>query len=338
MTTNPPTPQRPAAAPGASAPMAFLSMAPGAAIAVAAKGLTKHFGNFEAVGGIDFDVYEGECFGLLGPNGAGKSTTIRMICCLTGRTAGSLSVLGIPAEPGQRAIKSQLGVVSQEDYLDPALTVRENIEIHGRFYGLSPQVASERAAELLEFMQLDGKAGQQVRALSGGMRRRLVIARALMGRPRLLVLDEPTTGLDPQARILVWRKVRELKAQGVTVLLTTHYMDEAQRLCDRLVVIDHGHILEAGRPRELIERLVGRECLECPDLDAAAAEQLAAALSPEDEAWHEWQGDSWVLFSPNLARILDRWVAAAIAPPLSYRRPAGLEDVFLRLTGRELRD
>ena len=308
------------------------------AVAVSARGLTKQFGNFEAVAGMDFDVYEGECFGLLGPNGAGKSTTIRMICCLTARTAGSLTVLGEPAAPGQRTIKGQLGVVSQEDYLDPALTVRENIEIHGRFYGQSPEVATLRATELLEFMQLDGKTNEQVRSLSGGMRRRLVIARALMGRPRLLVLDEPTTGLDPQARILVWRKVRELKAEGVTVLLTTHYMDEAQRLCDRLVVIDHGRILESGRPRELILRLVGRECLECPDIAPAVVDGLTATLRPEDQAWHEWQSDSWVLFSPNLSAILDRWDTAGIAPSLAYRRPAGLEDVFLRLTGRELRD
>ncbi len=305
---------------------------------VSARGLTKRFGSFEAVAGIDFDVYEGECFGLLGPNGAGKSTTIRMICCLAALTAGSLTVLGEPAAPGQRTIKAQLGVVSQEDYLDPALTVRENIEIHGRFYGLSPEVATLRAAELLAFMQLEGKTHEQVRSLSGGMRRRLVIARALMGKPRLLVLDEPTTGLDPQARILVWRKLRELKAEGVTVLLTTHYMDEAQRLCDRLVIIDHGRILESGRPRELILRLVGAECLECPDIAPALVDGLMATLRPEDQAWHEWQSDSWVLFSPNLSSILDRWAAADLAPPLSYRRPTGLEDVFLRLTGRELRD
>ncbi len=307
-------------------------------VTVSARGLTKRFGNFEAVARLDFDVYEGECFGLLGPNGAGKSTTIRMICCLTARTAGSLTVLGESAVPGQRRIKAQLGVVSQEDYLDPALTVRENIEIHGRFYGLGPAAARERATELLEFMQLDGKSGEQVRTLSGGMRRRLVIARALMGKPRLLVLDEPTTGLDPQARMLVWRKVRELKAEGVTVLLTTHYMDEARRLCDRLVVIDRGRILESGAPWDLILRLVGRECLECPEIAPAAADALVGTLLPEDQAWHEWQSDSWVLFSPNLPAILRRWEATGIAPALSYRRPAGLEDVFLRLTGRELRD
>lgn len=307
-------------------------------IAVSARGLTKRFGTFEAVHGIDFDVYEGECFGLLGPNGAGKSTTIRMICCLTGLSEGTLTVFDQPATPGSRAIKAGLGVVSQEDYLDPALTVRENIEIHGRFYGLTPAVAAERASELLTFMQLDGKAEEQVRALSGGMRRRLVIARALMGRPRLLVLDEPTTGLDPQARILVWKKVRELKADGVTVLLTTHYMDEAERLCDRLVVIDHGRILESGRPRELIRRVVGDECLECPGLDPADADRLIQALLPEDHAWHEWQSESWVLFAPDVGRVLDHWREAGIAIPTSYRRPAGLEDVFLRLTGRELRD
>lgn len=304
--------------------------------AIRVSDLVKRYGDFEAVHGVSFAVHEGECFGLLGPNGAGKSTTIRMMCCLATISGGSIEVFGHRASPGNPAIKRQIGVVAQDDNLDPDLTVKENIEIQGRFYGLSAGEARARAEELLVWMQLQTKTNDQVRALSGGMRRRLVIARALMARPRLLVLDEPTTGLDPQARQLVWAKVRELKSQGVTVLLTTHYMDEAERLADRLVIMDHGNILEEGTPFEVIERVVGTECLEFFSITADDQTRLAASL--DDQVFAEWQGDSWAVFGRDLDRLIGRWEADGRPIPRFYRRRAGLEDVFLRLTGRDLRE
>lgn len=304
---------------------------------VIAEEIVKRYGTFDAVNHIDFRIAQGECFGLLGPNGAGKSTTIRMICCLTDCTSGSLTVLGEHAHSGNRVIKRQLGVVSQDDYLDPALTVRENAELHGRFYGLDFREARQRANELLAFMQLDSKANEQVRALSGGMRRRLVIARALMGSPRLLILDEPTTGLDPQARILVWAKVRELRAQGVTILLTTHYMDEAERLADHLVVIDHGSVLERGTPRELINRVVGHDCLEIPDDSEATILDLQESIG-KDRLWVDRQGDQLLVFSDHMDDIVRVLSDCHLMPNQYYRRRASLEDVFLRLTGRDLRE
>ena len=304
---------------------------------IEAEQLVKRYGDFEAVHGIDFSVAEGSCFGLLGPNGAGKSTTIRMICCLAEVSAGRLTVLGHDAHPGNLTIKRQLGVVSQEDYLDPSLTVRENVELHGRFYGMGYRDAKRRAQDLLVFLQLDEKGGEQVRSLSGGMRRRAVIARALMGRPRLLILDEPTTGLDPQARILVWSKIRELKQDGVTILLTTHYMDEAQRLADDLVVIDHGNILERGTPGDLIARVVGADCLEIAECDPTLGQSLVDH-SQAMGAISDWQGDSLMLFATEMDPIIARLQAEKLLPPQYYRRRASLEDVFLRLTGRDLRE
>lgn len=305
---------------------------------IEARGLTKHYGAFVAVRGIDLDVRAGECFALLGPNGAGKSTTIRMICCLADVTAGSLVVLGEKPYPGNRRLKQKLGVVAQEDYLDPGLTVLENIELHGRFYGLSASEARERALGLLAFLQLDQRQGEQVRALSGGMRRRLVVARALMGRPELLVLDEPTTGLDPQARLLVWAKLRELRSSGVTILMTTHYMDEAERLADRLAIVDHGIVLERGTPSELIDRVVGPDCLEClgvPDEEARVLMDLAESI-PGTRA--ERQGDAVVVYGPDAGYVLEAWREAHREPARYVRRPSGLEDVFLSLTGRDLRE
>ncbi len=304
---------------------------------VSARGLVKRYGSFEAVKGIDFDIAAGECFGLLGPNGAGKSTTIRMICCLTDLTAGNLTVLGQAARPGNRVIKRQLGVVSQDDHLDPSLTVRENAEIHGRFYGLGSRESRARADELLEFMQLEDRENEQVRALSGGMRRRLVIARALMGRPRLLILDEPTTGLDPQARILVWTKIRELRGQGVTVLLTTHYMDEAQRLADHLVVVDHGTVLERGTPHELIRRVVGDDCLEIPDVGDDRIAGIRSILS-EFPGWMDYQAGALLIYSDAMDDLVEALHGRGLMPRTYYRRRASLEDVFLKLTGRELRE
>ncbi len=307
------------------------------AAVIVAENLVKRYGDFEAVHGIDFSVAEGACFGLLGPNGAGKSTTIRMISCLAEISGGRLTVLGHDAHPGNLTIKRQLGVVSQEDYLDPSLTVRENVELHGRFYGMGYRDAKIRADELLVFLQLEEKGSAQVRALSGGMRRRAVIARALMGRPRLLILDEPTTGLDPQARILVWGKIRELKQEGVTILLTTHYMDEAQRLADDLVVIDHGTILERGTPRDLISRVVGTECLEIAECDPHTGKSLAERVHAMG-AVSDWQGDSLMVFSSDMDPVIAQLQEEKVLPPQYYRRRATLEDVFLRMTGRDLRE
>ena len=302
-----------------------------------AENLIKRYGNFEAVHGIDFSVSEGACFGLLGPNGAGKSTTIRMICCLAEISGGRLSVLGHDAHPGNLMIKRQLGVVSQEDYLDPSLTVRENVELHGRFYGMGYRQAKIRAQDLLVFLQLEDKGREQVRSLSGGMRRRAVIARALMGTPRILILDEPTTGLDPQARLLVWSKIRELKQEGVTILLTTHYMDEAQRLADDLVVIDHGRILERGTPDDLIARVVGTDCLEIAECDPSFGQTLVERIHPLGVI-SDWQGDSLMLFSSEMDPVLAQLQKEKWLPTQYYRRRASLEDVFLRLTGRDLRE
>ncbi len=304
---------------------------------VVAQGLRKRYGNFEAVKGIDFSIELGECFGLLGPNGAGKSTTIRMICCLTEVTGGSLAVMGQQAFPGNLTIKRQLGVVSQDDNLDPSLTVRENAEIHGRFYGLPFRESRQRADELLEFMQLESRVDSQVRSLSGGMRRRLVIARALMGRPRLLILDEPTTGLDPQARMMVWAKIRELRTQGVTVLLTTHYMDEAERLADHLLVMDQGLILERGTPAELIQRVVGEDCLEIRELTDGAMDAICAQLA-DYSAYLERQVDSLLIYGEEMEAIIESLYGKGLLPRGYYRRRASLEDVFLKLTGKELRD
>ncbi len=305
--------------------------------AVAAEGLEKRYKTFEAVQGINFRSAFGDCFGLLGPNGAGKSTTIRMICCLTDVTAGTLKVLGRDAHPGNREIKRQLGVVSQEDNLDPSLTVRENAEIHGRFYGLGFRQARQRADELLAFMQLESRANEQVRALSGGMRRRLVIARALMGRPRLLVLDEPTTGLDPQARILVWTKIRELRSLGVTILLTTHYMDEAERLADHLVVMDRGTVLERGTPPDLIHRVVGDDCLEIPALERDTKDRISRSLN-ERPVWMDYQAGSLLIYGEDMDQVIEQLHDLRLLPRTYYRRRASLEDVFLKLTGRELRE
>ena len=231
-------------------------------ILIRAKGLRKQFGEFVAVDGIDFELSRGEVFGFLGPNGAGKSSTMRMIGCVSPPSGGELTILGLdPARDGP-AIRARLGVVPQEDTLDVELTVRENLLIYGRYFGLRRDVIAERTAKLLEFVQLTERAGDQVEPLSGGMKRRLTIARSLISEPEILLLDEPTTGLDPQARHVVWDRLYRLKQQGVTLVLTTHYMDEAEQLCDRLVVMDGGKIAAEGSPRELIARYSTAEVLE----------------------------------------------------------------------------
>src|SRR5687768_5815917 len=242
-----------------------------------ARGLTKRFGELTAVDAIDFDVAPGESFGFLGPNGAGKTSAMRMIGCVSPMSAGALRVLGMdPIADGPR-IRARLGVVPQQDTLDTELTVRENLLLYGRYFGLSRAECAKRADELLDFAQLTERAGDQVEHMSGGMKRRLLIARALINEPDLLLLDEPTTGLDPQARHLVWEKLRTLKRQGVTLLLTTHYMDEAAQLCDRLVIMHEGRILVQGSPRELVARETSPQVIEVfepPDLSIPGLRDL----------------------------------------------------------------
>ena len=300
-----------------------------------ARGLTKRFGALTAVDAIDFDVRKGEAFGFLGPNGAGKSSTMRMIGCVSPITDGTLRVLGLdPASDGP-AIRGRLGVVPQLDSLDNELTVRENLIIYGRYFGLSRRDLRARAGELLEFVQLSERANDPVEPLSGGMKRRLTIARSLVNNPDVLLLDEPTTGLDPQARHVVWDRLFRLKQQGVTLVLTTHYMDEAEQLCDRLVIMDQGTIAEEGSPRELIERLSTREVVELrfPGEAPAIGEDLFGELVarvdvlPDRILLYTDDGDALVPLAHE-----------RLSPQSVLVRRSTLEDVFLRLTGRTLID
>lgn len=311
-------------------------MPPIATAAILAEHLTKRYGDLEAVRGIDFSVERGVCFTFLGPNGAGKSSTIRMISCLSPLTSGRLEVLGMPAGIGQRRIKERLGVVSQDDNLDPSLDVKENLLTYARFFGVTGAVAERRALDLLEFMQLGSRTKSLVRELSGGLRRRLVIARSLMNDPDILILDEPTTGLDPQARLMVWTALQGLKDKGTTIVLTTHYMEEAQRLADDVVVMDHGEILARGTTAALVATTVGQEAVELfqdPASDAWLLERLQGVIRLADR-----RGDVLVLYADESGRIADALHRERAAPSRMLVRPANLEDVFLTLTGRELRD
>ena len=300
-----------------------------------AHGLTKRFGALTAVDAIDFDVSKGEAFGFLGPNGAGKSSTMRMIGCVSPVTDGTLRVLGLDPDADGPAIRARLGVVPQLDSLDNELTVRENLIIYGRYFGLSRKDLRLRADELLEFVQLIERANDPVEPLSGGMKRRLTIARSLVNNPDVLLLDEPTTGLDPQARHVVWDRLFRLKQQGVTLVLTTHYMDEAEQLCDRLVIMDQGKIAEAGSPRELIERLSTREVVElrfpgdAPPVDAGLFDGQVARIEvlPDRVLLYTDDGDAIVPVAHEL-----------LGPQSVLVRRSTLEDVFLRLTGRTLVD
>ncbi|MFI1098145.1 ABC transporter ATP-binding protein [Streptomyces sp. NPDC020917] len=290
----------------------------------------------EAVAGIDFRVLRGEAFGFLGPNGAGKSTTMRMIGAVSPVSGGRLRVLGMdPAVHGAR-IRARLGSVPQDDTLDTELTVRENLLVYGRYFGLPRAVVRERAVRLLEFARLEDKADEQVEALSGGMRRRLTIARSLVNDPEILLLDEPTTGLDPQARHLLWERLFRLKQQGVTLLLTTHYMDEAEQLCDRIVVMDHGRIVAEGSPAELIARHCTREVLELrfPDGRHPEFAERFAAIG----ARREVLPDRLLVYADDGEAALAAVHATGAAPQTALVRRAGLEDVFLTLTGRTLVD
>jgi lipooligosaccharide transport system ATP-binding protein len=305
-------------------------------VLIEARALTKRFGHLVAVDGIDFEVLRGECFGLLGPNGAGKTSTIRMICCVSPVTSGRLRVLGMDPAQQPRSIKARLGVVPQDDNLDTDLTVVENLIAYARYFDIAPSVAAERATEVLELMALTGKADEKIDNLSGGMKRRLTVARALVSRPELLVLDEPTTGLDPQARQLFWRKLRQLKREGMTMLLTTHYMEEAAQLCDRVMIMDESRIIARGTPRQLVADVIGREVIEV-HLDERRDQALAGVRSLADGFEVEETEDVLFIFERDghRASSLDLGALEAVSSEVVQRK-ASLEDVFLRLTGREL--
>jgi lipooligosaccharide transport system ATP-binding protein len=306
-------------------------------ILIRARGLTKVFGGFTAVDGIDFELSRGEVFGFLGPNGAGKSSTMRMIGCVSPRSGGELTILGLDPLRDGPAIRARLGVVPQEDTLDVELTVRENLLVYGRYFGLRRDVIRERTAALLDFVQLTERADDEVEPLSGGMKRRLTIARSLISEPEILLLDEPTTGLDPQARHVVWDRLYRLKQQGVTLVLTTHYMDEAEQLCDRLVVMDGGKIAAGGSPRQLIEAYSTAEVLELRfALDEQ--EQAAEKLSDVSAERIEVLADRILLYTADGDATLDSVRARGLEPATSLVRRSTLEDVFLRLTGRRLED
>ncbi|MGD9342950.1 MAG: ATP-binding cassette domain-containing protein [Desulfuromonadales bacterium] len=294
--------------------------------------LRKAYGSLNAVDGISFAVQPGECFGLLGPNGAGKTTTIRMLYGYTPRDAGRLELFGLDIDQHLREIKRRIGICQQEDSLDPDLSVRDNLIGYARYFSIPRQAAQQSADELLEFFALQGRAKNKIMTLSGGLKRRLMLARALVNQPELLILDEPTTGLDPQSRQLLWQKLAELKGRGLTILLTTHYMEEAERLCDRLVIVDHGRILVDGQPRALVREHVGHTVLEIADPDAAVRDFLSGQscrMEDLDRRLLVYLDDGDELFLK-----LTREVRAEGCT----LRPASLEDLFLKLTGRELRE
>jgi lipooligosaccharide transport system ATP-binding protein len=331
-------------------------------VLVRARGLTKRFGDFTAVDGIDFDLIRGEAFGFLGPNGAGKSSTMRMLGCVSPHTHGELTILGGDPVRDGAAIRARLGVVPQEDTLDSELSVRENLLVYGRYFGLPRKLISARTDQLLDFVQLTERADDQVEPLSGGMKRRLTIARSLINDPDILILDEPTTGLDPQARHVVWDRLFRLKQRGVTLILTTHYMDEAEQLCDRLVVMDHGKIAAEGTPRDLIAKYSTPEVLElrfapehwdeavlkvkelqermsAPDTMAAAIGRAPGGYggsSPREMT--VLTADRMLLYAADGDEFLARVHAAGIDPLTELVRRSTLEDVFLHLTGRTLID
>ncbi|WP_034277803.1 ABC transporter ATP-binding protein [Actinospica robiniae] len=310
-------------------------------ILIEAEGLVKTFTKknsepFTAVAGVDFEVRRGEVFGFLGPNGAGKSTTMRMIGCVSPVGGGRLRLFGLDPDTQGPQIRARLGVVPQEDTLDTEMRVRDNLHVYGRYFGLPRAVIQERAERLLEFVQLTDRAGDKVEPLSGGMKRRLTIARALINDPEILILDEPTTGLDPQARHVVWDRLYRLKQQGTTLILTTHYMDEAEQLCDRLVVMDKGRIAAEGSPRDLIERYATRDVLE-----------LRFELGERDQATEKLQGlgerieplpDRVLVYAEDGEGALSEVRRRGLEPVTALVRRSTLEDVFLHLTGRTLVD
>lgn len=306
---------------------------------ILASKLVKKYGDFEAVKGVDFVVRPGECFGLLGPNGAGKTSIVRMIYGFSPVTAGTLKIFGEDIMSRPRAIKARMGVVPQDDDLDPALSVRENMIVYAGYFQIGKDVARKRTEEILTFMDLMDKIDEPVENLSGGLKRRLALGRGLINQPELLLLDEPTTGLDPYARHLVWQRLRKLKEDGATMLLTTHYMDEASQLCDRLIIVFQGEIVEEGQPGALVERHLGREALELgighyPDSLFSDSEHMIRS--------RQRMGDDLVLFTDHGLELMERVSEQASRQQITLRyrrlRPSNLEDVFLQLTGEPLRE
>src|SRR3990170_1135770 len=302
-------------------------------VLIEAENLTKKFGDLVAVGNINFKVFKGECFGFLGPNGAGKTTTMKIVHCVLPLTSGRLTVAGMDVAKNAREIKMMIGVASQEDNLDPDFTVFHNLMVYARYFDIPKEDAQKRAEELLKFVQLEEKRNVIIDQLSAGMKRRLILARALINEPQILILDDPTTGLDPQGRHLIWDKVRRLQRQGVTIVLTTHYMEEAAQLCDRTVIMDNGKIIEEGNPSDLIKKYVGEEVLEV----AYDEEVLKFLRNAFPDARLDVVSDRIQVFSSQ-----PRGVFAQILSKFSFKaamiRDANLEDVFLRLTGRRLRE
>jgi lipooligosaccharide transport system ATP-binding protein len=300
---------------------------------LSAQGLHKSYGDLEVVAGIDLAIPKGECFGLLGPNGAGKTTTLRLLLGLIEPDAGEIAVLGRQVPGDARRARQRMGVVPQMDNLDPDFTVRENLEAYGRYFDIKACEVAARLPELLDFAGLSGRADAKIQTLSGGMKRRLTLARALVNDPEVIFLDEPTSGLDPQARHLMWQGLRRLTAQGKTILLTTHFMDEAERLCDRLAILDRGRIIAEGRPRELIERHIEPSVVE---LYGEEVEAWSAEFGQSLCQRQELVGETLFCYTQDGAPLMQNLKAQ---PGLRYlHRPANLEDVFLKLTGRELRD
>jgi lipooligosaccharide transport system ATP-binding protein len=301
-------------------------------VVVRARGLSKRFDGFTAVDAIDFDVRRGECFGFLGPNGAGKTSTVRMIYGYSPLTGGTLEVFGLDLRTHLREVKARIGVCQQENNLDPDFPVLMNLEVYARYFGLSRSEAARRAEELLDFVALSGRRGDRITELSGGLQRRLVVARALINNPELLILDEPTTGLDPQARHQVWERLDELKGRGLSIALTTHYMDEAATLCDRLVIMDGGRILVEGSPRELVAEHIGADVIEVAKPEEHLLEEVRRrGLS------HEMLTKRLLIYTPD-GENLFRELFGGQCPEGCMLRRATLEDVFLKLTGRELRE
>jgi lipooligosaccharide transport system ATP-binding protein len=301
---------------------------------IIARGLTKVYGEFTAVDGIDFEVRKGEAFGLLGPNGAGKSTTMKMIASVSKRTGGELTILGLDPNKRGPEIRAHLGVVPQQDNLDRELKVHENLFSYGRYFGLSRKFLKAKVEELLEFAQLTEKRNSKAEELSGGMKRRLTIARGLVNEPEILMLDEPTTGLDPQARHILWDRLFRLKEQGVTLVITTHYMDEAEQLCDRLIVMDKGKIMAEGSPADLIKRYASKEVLEVRFGSSKNAEIAEQIKHIGERA--EVLPDRILIYSENGEADLQEIHKLGLEPVTSLVRRSSLEDVFLRLTGRTL--
>ncbi len=299
---------------------------------IEARALTKRFNGNPVIRGIDFSVPTAQCFGFLGPNGAGKTTTLRMILGQSPLGGGSLSVFGLSMPRHGSAVRTRMGVVPQADNLDPDFTVVENLRMYGGYFGVRANVLERRIDELLEFVELADRAQAKIITLSGGMKRRLTIARALINDPELIVLDEPTTGLDPQARHMIWARLRDLRQSGKTLLLTTHYMEEAERLCDDVVIMDHGKIIDQGPPRRLVQRHVEKEVVEVREAGALANDLLDGLSGCRTE----WVGDTFYCYTDDARSVVEQ--IDAMDSLMFLHRPANLEDVFLKLTGRELKD